>query len=258
MQTQLSSEQIREIIVSHLPEMMKTDIEIRRYILKITKEKYADKKKTEDRFDRILDELRRNREEDSKKWDENRKKWEAREIQRDKDREEDSKKWEAMELRWDKEREEDRRRWEENQKTIHQIIKKHESSIGALGARWGMRSEASFRDGLKAILEQSFKVKVERYEDFDDKGIIFGRPDQVEMDVIIYNGTLILCEIKSSLSRSDLYTFWRKTLFYEDRHQRKADRRIVISPMVSQKAMTVAKELNIEVYGYPDDVPITC
>jgi hypothetical protein len=247
MQTQLSSEQIKDIIIHDLPEMMKADPKIRRFVLKITKEKYADKEKTEDRIDRILDELRRNREEDSKKWDENRKKWEAREIQRDKDREEERKRWD-----------EQNQKWHENQKTIHQIIKKHESSIGALGARWGMRSEASFRDGLKAILEQSFKVKVERYEDFDDKGIIFGRPDQVEMDVIVYNGTLILCEIKSSLSRSDLYTFWRKTLFYEDRHQRKADRRIVISPMVSQKAMTVAKELNIEVYGYPDDVPITC
>lgn len=32
--------------------------------------------------------------------------------------------------------------------------------IGALGARWGLASEASFRDALKGILEKSLGVQV--------------------------------------------------------------------------------------------------
>lgn len=103
-------------------------------------------------------------------------------------------------------------------------------------------------------MEKSFKVKVERYQDFDEQGLVFGKPDQVELDVIIYNGALILCEIKSSMSKSDVYTFWRKKEFYEQRLGRKADRSIVISPMVDPKAQTAAQKLGVEVYGFAEDV----
>ncbi len=51
---------------------------------------------------------------------------------------------------------------------------------------------------------------------------------------IIKNGVLILCEIKSSMSRGDVYIFNRKIAFYEKRHNRKADRKIIISPMVDK------------------------
>ncbi len=276
METALTHEQIKHIIFSELPKVIEKDPKIRRYILKISKEKYADKEKTEDRIDRILDELKRDREAGEKKWAEWNLKWEKYLEESKLYREAQDKKWAEWNLKWEKHLEESKLyreaqdkkwaeqdvKWEENQKTIRQILdsittinKKHESSIGALGARWGMHAESAFRDGLKAILEQSFKVKVERYEDFDDKGMVFGRPDQIEMDVIVYNGTLILCEIKSSLSKSEVYTFWRKTQFYEERHQRKANRKIVISPMLSPKAISVAKELNIETYGYADEVP---
>ncbi len=249
MQTQLTSEQIKDIIIHNLSDIVKADPKIRRFVLKITKEKYADKEKTEDRIDRVLGELKRDREIQEKKWEEQKE-------ERKKDREAQEKKWTDQTRKWDEDRKADReiqeKKWGENQKAMNRL----DSTIGGLGARWGMRSEASFRDGLKAILEESFNVKVENYLEFDDSGTVFGRPDQVEMDVIIYNGTLILCEIKSSMSNSDMYTFWRKVRFYEERHQRKATRRIVISPMVSPKAMTVAKDLDIEVYGYAGDVPI--
>ena len=99
-------------------------------------------------------------------------------------------------------------------------------------------------------------MNVERYEDYDHDGSIFGRPDQVELDLIIYNNILILCEIKSSISKSEMYTFWRKKNFYETKHNRKVDRVIVISPMVDNRAKPVAKDLGIEVYGYAEDVKV--
>ncbi len=138
--------------------------------------------------------------------------------------------------------------------SIKSLEKRFESSVGALGARWGLYTEASFRNGLKAILEESFNVKVEHYVDYDEEGRVFGRPDQVELDIIIYNGLSILCEIKSSISKSEMYTFWRKGEFYKGRHKRKVDRMIVISPMVDSKANKAAKELGIEVYSYADEV----
>jgi hypothetical protein len=65
---------------------------------------------------------------------------------------------------------------------------------------------------------------------------------------------LIICEIKSSMSRSDMYTFGRKVEFYERGHQQKATRRLVISPMVDEYAQRVAKKLGIEVYSYAEAV----
>ena len=140
--------------------------------------------------------------------------------------------------------------------SIQKLDKKHDATIGALGARWGLHSESAFRKGLRAILEGSFGVKVERYEDYDYEGTVFGRPEQVELDVIIHNGTLILCEIKSSTSKSDMYSFWRKKNFYENKHDCKAGRVIVISPMMDDYAKSAAKDLDIEVYGYADNVEV--
>jgi hypothetical protein len=236
MQTAKRADQIKSLIKSELIRLLKEDEVFRQYVIEITTEKYAEKKKTEDRIDKILDELRADRERQDKKWEENQKIWNAR--------------WE-----------ENQKRWEENQRVINEMLasiksldRRLESGIGALGARWGLHSEASFRNGLKAILEESFNVKVERYQDYDEQGIVFGQPDQVELDVIIYNESLILCEIKSSMSKSDMYAFWRKKEFYENRHGRKADRFIVISPMVDPKAQKVAQELGIEFYSFPEQV----
>ena len=239
MQTDLTPENIKEFLSVELPEMMETNPEVRRLVLNIVKDRFADKERTDDRFDRILDELKRDREENFQKWKDQQWKWEAQEL-----------KWEAQE-----------RKWEKNQETIDGVLfeikrmnRKHESTLGALGARWGLNSEAAFREGLRSVLEESFGVRVERYLDFDHEGVVFGRPDQVELDLIIRNGTLIICEIKSSISKSDLYAFWRKKVFYEDKHRRKADRSLVISPMVDARAKEVALELMIEVFGYPEDV----
>jgi hypothetical protein len=38
--------------------------------------------------------------------------------------------------------------------------RKHDGTIGALGSHWGLFSEAIFRNGLSAILEDSFGVEV--------------------------------------------------------------------------------------------------
>ena len=238
MQTQIS-EEVKKLIMAELPRLMERDPGIRKYVLKITKKQYADKTDTEDRIERILDELKRDREAQEKKWDDQQTRWE-----------ENQKRWEAQE-----------KKWEENQRVINEMLAsiKHidrriDSTIGALGARWGLRSEEAFRNGLRAVVEESFGVKVERYKDYDHDGLVFGRPDQVELDVIIHDSTLILCEIKSSVSRPDMYIFWRKKEFYENKHNIKVTRVMVISPMIDDRAKIVAKDLGIEIYGHAEDV----
>ena len=156
------------------------------------------------------------------------------------------------------------KKWHENQQTINNILKsiqdeenRFDSPMGALGARWGLLSNSAFRNGLKAILEESFGVKVERYEDYDHEGQVFGRPEQIEMDLIIYNGTVILCEIKSSIDKAGMYIFWRKKQFYEQKHEIAVSRAMVISPMIEDSGKRVAQELGIETYSYADRVKIS-
>ena len=124
-----------------------------------------------------------------------------------------------------------------------------------MGARWGLHSEASFRNALKGILERIPGIEVFNFTDFDRTGQVFGRPEQIELDIIIRNGLLFIIEIKSSMSRADVYLFERKAHFYEKHHNRQATNLIIISPMLDPRAHKVANELGILVYSYADNVP---
>jgi hypothetical protein len=95
---------------------------------------------------------------------------------------------------------------------------KIDRSIGALGSRWGMQSEAAFRNALAGMLKENFDVQVLNVSEYD-KGFVFGCPDQVELDVIIKNGVLLICELKSSIDKAGMYSFERKAQFYELRQE---------------------------------------
>jgi len=123
-----------------------------------------------------------------------------------------------------------------------------------LGSRWGLQSEKAFRDALAGILEQNFGVQVINVNEYDDQGEVFGRPDQVKLDVIVKNGLLLIYELKSSIDKAGMYSFERKARFYEQRHQRTANRLIVISPMIEARARKVAERLGIETYGDSTEV----
>jgi len=221
----MDTQTVKQIVKEELPKLVRSDKRIRKFVLELYREvslEKADKKETESRFDRILEELKQDREEQSRKWDEQNKKW------------------------------------EENQEEIRKLLKKvqkQDTTLGALGSRWGIRAESTFRNALKGILEGNFDVKVLNINEYDDQGEVFGRPDQVELDIIIINGTLIICEIKSSISKSDMYHFQKKAQFYEKRHNRTAKHLIAISPLVDEKAQRVARELGIKVYSYADEIP---
>ena len=260
-----------------LPDLLRQDDEIRGLVLHTVEQYFANRQETESRFDQVLAEMRRDREAQMLKWQEQSRKWE----ENDRKWEEQNRKWEEQNRKWD----ENGRRQDEIRADIKAMNLKQESTIGALGARWGLYSEAAFRNGLKAILEDTFGVQVLNVVEYDDAGEVFGRPEQIELDLIIRNGDLILCEIKSSVSKPDLYAFLRKVEFYEKRHQRQATRKMVISPMVHPSAQPIGPRLGmyqrqatrkmvvspmvhpsaqpigprlgIEVYSYAEDVPAT-
>ena len=65
----MPTETLTETIKRALPGLLRQDPELRRYVLDLTRGLYADRVQTEDRFDRILDDLRRDCEAQTRKWE---------------------------------------------------------------------------------------------------------------------------------------------------------------------------------------------
>jgi hypothetical protein len=238
----MEKQEIVQLLKEQLPALLEESPELERWIERLTAQRYANRQQTESRFDQLMEELRRDREEQSRKWEESKA--------------ESERKWEESkaesERKWAEQTEQNRRLWLEVGEQKSRLDRK----IGALGVRWGIGSERAFRQALAAVLTESFGVEVLNINEYDDAGEVFGRPDQIELDIIVRNGTLIIFELKSSTDRSQLYIFSRKIAFYEKRHQRTADRKILVSPFIHPRAQELAQELGIETYGDSTDVEL--
>ncbi len=292
----LEREHVKAIILQELPAILEQDADVRQLILRLAQQHFANRGETENRFDRVLEELRHDREEQRRMWDENQRalkamqdeanrKWDENQRALKAMQDEANRKWEEQNRKWDENQralkaaqDEARRTWDENQRALkamqdeanrkweedHREImamirrmealdRKYDSTIGALGARWGLYSEQSFRNALRGILTGFFNLEVINVIEYDDTGAVFGRPDQIELDLIIKNGLLIICEIKSSVSKADVYAFERKARWYEQRHARQADRLMIISPMVDARAREAARRLQIDMYSFAEE-----
>lgn len=228
--------EIVQLIQRELPRIIQSEPALQVMVLDLARNAFAPKQQTEDRIERLYAQLVQMREDSERKWEEAKA--------------EDKRKWYEQNRKWENNQQELKHLHEE----IMAIAQRHERSIGALGSRWGLQTEQAFRNALAAILEKSFGVEVMNINEYDDSGMVFGRPDQVELDVIIQNGLLIIAEIKSSIDKAGMYIFERKVRFYEQKHQRTAQRMMVIAPMVDPKALPVAEKLGIEVYSDSMDV----
>ncbi len=234
----MEKQEIVQLVKEQLPALLEESPELERWIERLTAQRYANRQQTESRFDQLLGELRRDREEQSRKWAEQNRKWEESKVESDR--------------KWAEQTEQNKRLWLEVGEQKSRLDRK----IVALGARWGIGSERAFRHALAAVLTESFGVEVLNINEYDDAGEVFGRPDQIELDIIVRNGTLIIFELKSSTDRSQLYIFSRKIAFYEKRHQRTADRKILVSPFIHPRAQELAQELGIETYGDSSEVDL--
>jgi len=75
--------QIKQLIRDELPIIMQEDVGIEEFVLRLSRRHFADKEETESKFDRVLNELRHDREENTRKWEENQRRWEENQIQLD-------------------------------------------------------------------------------------------------------------------------------------------------------------------------------
>jgi hypothetical protein len=126
-----------------------------------------------------------------------------------------------------------------------ELVNRH---ISAIGARWGIMAEDAFREGLRGILEKEFGVKVERWVTRDEEGIVYGFSSVIEIDIAIKDGKTMLIEISSSVDKSKVAAFLRKSKLYEKKTGIKPERLIMVTPYADENAIEAAKEVGVEVY----------
>jgi len=204
--------------------------------------------------------------EQNDRWNEQAERWKAQNDRWNEEAvrwKEQAEHWSKQDLRWAQEDQ----RWEElaadrkaQDERIDQRFERLEGdlqqiklSIGALGARWGLSAEESFRSALAGILTESYGVTVQDVSVQDSDGNVVGQLDQVEMQIVVTKAICMAIEIKSSVDKQAIYLFDRKVQAYSERKGRTVNRKIVISPMVDSRAFRVAKELGIEVFTRSDD-----
>jgi hypothetical protein len=120
--------------------------------------------------------------------------------------------------------------------------------ISALGARWGIMTEDAFRDGLRGLLDRELGLKVEKWRAYDEAGMVFGYPSDVEVDIAVKDEKLILIEVSSHVRASDILQFMRKAELYQRKTGKKPDRLLVVTPYADEKALEASKRLEVEVY----------
>jgi hypothetical protein len=126
-----------------------------------------------------------------------------------------------------------------------ELVNRH---ISALGARWGLMAEETFREGLRGLLERELGFKVEKWKTYDEFGKVFGYPSEVEIDITMSDKKLILIEVSSHTKASDIFQFKRKAELYQEKTGRKPDRLLIVTPYIDEKAIEASKQLGIEVY----------
>ena len=225
----------------------------------------------------LREESNRLREESEQRWSEFRQEIEALREESNRLREESEQQWtefrqEMQVLREESNRlrEESEQRWSDFRQEMKALrgdisglrtytddgFRRFDHTVQGLGARWGLQSEEAFRNGLAAILTDELGFQVEKYESYDDSGSVFGQPEQVEMDVIVRNSSVIAVEIKSSVSRGDLLLFERKVAFFEQAENVTVNRKFFISPFVDPNAVELAAGMGIELYSHSLDITI--
>ncbi len=287
----LTEEEIRELIANELPRLITQNPEIRYELIGVMSETFAKKediaailnelKQMREESERqrvefrqemqvLREESNRLREESEQRWGEFRQEMQVLREESNRLREESEQRWGEFRQEMQVLREESEQRWGEFRQEIKALreessasraytndaIRRFNHTVQGLGARWGLQSEEAFRNGLAAILTDELGFRVERYEGYDDSGSVFGHPEQIEMDVILRNASVIAIEIKSSVSRSDLSLFQRKVAFFEQTENVAVNRKFFISPFVDPNAVGLAARMAIELYTHSLDIII--
>ncbi len=186
-------------------------------------------------------------------------------------REDSNRKFEASREDSDRKFEAINKRFEEVDKRFEAIDKKFEElridldkrfetldksltrKMDMLGSRWGVMAEDSFREGYDQVLKET-GYSVVKWKKVDSGGMVFRRPREVEIDILITDGRAIAIEVKSSVTKGEVEAFDRTIEFYEKTEGKKIDARFIVGVYPYPGVVEYAKQYGIKVVGDMDDV----
>jgi hypothetical protein len=139
---------------------------------------------------------------------------------------------------------------EEHSKRIEELIKEvRELSriVNVVAHRFGVLSEEAFRNAMKYVIEEVFGVaKVEKWVYNDAEGFVHGVPAVIEVDVVIRDREYILLEVKSRVSRGDVYELSKVGKLYEKVTGVKP-RLAIIGGFMDRGVKEMAERLGVEI-----------
>jgi hypothetical protein len=142
----------------------------------------------------------------------------------------------------------------EHSKRIEELTKEvRELSriVNVVAHRFGVLSEESFREAMRYVVEEVFGVaKVEKWVYNDAEGFVHGIPAVIEVDVVIRDREYILLEVKSRVSRGDVYELSKVGKLYEKVTGVKP-RLAIIGGFMDRGVKEMAERLGVEI------IPIT-
>lgn len=140
-------------------------------------------------------------------------------------------------------------RLEERLAGLEKVISDLQRTLMSVAHRFGALSEEAFREALSGILEKFFGARAYRWVVYDEKGVVYGKPSQVEVDVVVRDNTHILIELKSRADTGDVLELTRIARLYEEREKVKPILAIVAGYATPQ-ARKLAERLGVKIYTY--------
>lgn len=129
---------------------------------------------------------------------------------------------------------------ERTEQEIRELKKSLSDQIAALGSRWGIYNEGTFRSTIYGVFKEMEGITVK-------EGDYGGR----QVDVVIRDGEHILLEITSRMHAKDITSLYRSADDYEQQEGVKPKLMVAtsyISPRLMQKIMSLARP--IEIFSY--------
>ena len=185
------------------------------------------------RFDQIMLEIKKLREDFQKQTEQSNKKLETFEKRMEEMREDFNKQFEAFSQRLDN-----------FEKRLDDFETRFNLKLTAMGARWGIDSEEAFRNGVRILLGDFFGIQVSKWEVTDEEGVVFGDKSRIEIDVLIHDGIHVLIEIKSAINKSDVATLLRKAVLYK-KTTNIEPKLMIITPFIEDNALEYANKKGI-------------
>ena len=136
---------------------------------------------------------------------------------------------------------------EERMARLEEEMNETRRVLTVIAHRFGVLSESAFREAMKYVVEEKLGAgRVSKMSLRDEEGLVYGYPSIIDIDVVVKDDKHILVEVKSRVSRGDVYEIYRIGKLYEKIKGVKPVL-VIVGGFIDPKAYEAAAKLGVEV-----------